>query len=265
VSPQYIACEICKTFSIALELHSLVRNNRASAKHTKKRILVVDDAEDILVMMRYNLEREGFQILTARSGEEALEKAQTLPELIILDVILPQIDGWDVARQLKHEKRTAGIPVIFVTARDTEVDEIIGLELGAVDYLKKPISIGIFLARVRAAIRNIENSNGRGKHNADLIRMDGVEIDPGNYSVRIDGKEVLFAKREFELLSYLGQHPETVLSRDALLKAVWGQGIGISGRTVDVHIRKIREKLREYARHIVTVKKVGYKFSFDRE
>jgi DNA-binding response OmpR family regulator len=236
-----------------------------STKRVRKRILIVDDAEDVLVMLKYNLEREGFQVLAARSGEEALEKARMLPDLIILDVVLPQIDGWDVARQLKHDQRTEGIPIFFVTARDAEIDEIIGLELGAVDYLKKPISIGIFLARVRAAMRNLENSLGRGKADAGLIRLNGMEIDPGNYSVRLDGKEVLFAKREFELLSYLGQHPDRVISRNALLKSVWGEGIVISGRTVDVHIRKIREKLREYARHIVTVKKVGYKFSLDRE
>jgi two-component system alkaline phosphatase synthesis response regulator PhoP len=236
-----------------------------STKRVRKRILIVDDAEDVLVMLKYNLEREGFQVLAARTGEEALEKARMLPDLIILDVVLPQIDGWDVARQLKHDQRTEGIPIFFVTARDAEVDEIIGLELGAVDYLKKPISIGIFLARVRAAMRNLENSPGRGKADAGLIRLNGMEIDPVNYSVRLDGKEVVFAKREFELLSYLGQHPDRVMSRNSLLESVWGVGIGISGRTVDVHIRKIREKLREYARHIVTVKKVGYKFSLDRE
>ncbi len=230
----------------------------------QKSILIVDDDKDILAMLKYNLEKEGYKTLTATDGESAMELAQTLPDLILLDVLIPGFNGWEVARRLKREKRTSNIPFFFITAKDSEVDEIVGLELGAIDFLKKPISIGIFLARVRSILRIRENFNDRDTVPQELILPNGMEIDPGSYSVRIHGKEVLFAKREFELLSYMGHHPGAVLSREVLLSAVWGKGTSVFGRTVDVHIRKIREKLGEYARHIVSVKKVGYKFSTDR-
>ncbi len=225
----------------------------------EKTILVVDDEKDIVKMLKYNLENNGFNVLTAYSGNEALAVARQLPDLITLDILMPEPDGWEVARQLKRDKSTAGIPIMFVTAKNSEVDEIVGLELGAVDFIRKPLSMGAILARIRSVLRNRENISQHQDERPPLMKIEALEINVPNYSVKIAGKDIFSQKKEFELLAFLARHQGNVLSRKTLLHAIWGEGTKVFDRTVDVHIRKIREKLGACAHYITTVKRVGYR------
>ncbi len=227
-----------------------------------KRILLVDDEQDILDLLKYNLEAEGYETMTAANGQQALELAQNppggaSPDLIILDVMLPGKDGWEVIRQLRQTENTKNIPVIFLTAKGGEVDEVVGLELGADDYIIKPISIRKLLARVK----NVMRKNAGQQLEPDATRRFGeVEINPQNYSVKVAGKMVAFTKKEFEVLLYLAQRPGRVVTRETLLNEIWGDDVVVIDRTIDVHIRKIREKLGEANMHLVeTIKGVGYR------
>ena len=222
-----------------------------------KTILIVDDEKDIVEMLRYNLQKEGYQVLAASDGRRALEMSLNLPDLILLDVMLPELDGWEVARRLRGDKRTSYIPIVFLTARTSEMDEVVGLELGAVDYIMKPISIPKLLARIRAVFRlkgTAPETRTRG-----TIRIGEVEINRLSYTVRIGAKEVEFPRKEFEVLAYLAEHQDQVVTREALLNAVWGTDVYVVDRTVDVHISKVRERLGRFADLIETVKGVGYR------
>ena len=221
-----------------------------------KTILVVDDEKDIVDLVKYNLQREGYTVLTARSGKDALEAARQQPHLILLDIMMPEYDGLEVVKRLKKDDRTSAIPVIFLTAKGTDLDEVLGLELGADDYVVKPISIPKLLARVRNVLRMRE---GGSKLPAAPIIIGAVEILPVQHVVRIDGKEVFFPKKEFEVLHYLATHAGAVVNRDSLLGAVWGSEVRVIDRTVDVHVRKIREKLGAHSDCIETIKGVGYR------
>ena len=223
-----------------------------------KRILIVDDEEDILELLKYNLEAEGYITLLASDGIQAVELAQTAPDLIILDVMLPRKDGWEVIRELHENPLTKTIPVIFLTAKSSEVDEIVGLELGAEDYIVKPISIRKLIARVKTRLRHV----GRDQSEIEESLVFGeVEIHPFNYTVKVDEKEIAFTKKEFEVLVYLARRPSRVVTRESLLNDIWGENVVVIDRTIDVHIRKIREKLGEkYASLIQTIKGVGYRF-----
>ena len=223
-----------------------------------KAILIVDDEADILEMLQYNLEKEGYTVLTARNGKSALEQVKHKPDLILLDVMMPEMDGWEVCRRLKQDPKTAAIPVLFLTARGTEVDEVIGLELGAEDYIVKPISMRKLLARVRAVLRRHEALTD-GSPVADIIRINGLEINVPNYTVTVDARGVTLARKEFETLVYLVRHRGRVISRETLLNVVWGENVHVVDRTVDVHISKIREKLGSRGDLIETVKGVGYR------
>lgn len=227
-------------------------------------ILVVDDDVDIVEMLKYNLEKDGFNVLTASNGNEALANAMQLPDLITLDIMIPEPDGWEVARRLKHQRTTASIPIIFITAKNSEIDEIVGLELGAIDYIKKPISIGSMTARIRSVLRHREAERQGNNQHESILKIESLEINVPNYTVRIDDKDIFLTKKEFELLVFLAHHRGNVLSREILLHAIWGEGTKIFDRTVDVHIRKIREKLGVYANYITTVKRVGYRFMNSR-
>jgi two-component system alkaline phosphatase synthesis response regulator PhoP len=224
-------------------------------------ILIVDDEKDIVKALAYNLQKHGHRVLTAHTGKDAIAEAQKAPDLILLDVMLPDIDGWDVARALKRDERTSGIPFFFVTAKGSELDEVIGFELGAIDFIRKPIGMEALLARIRSALRNRESVRRESGSAPKVLRMDGFEINVSSFSALLEGKEVSFPKKEFELLCYLAQNPGRVYSRESLLNAIWGKNTAAASRTVDVHIRKIREKLGDRSRHIVTVKRVGYRFS----
>jgi two-component system, OmpR family, alkaline phosphatase synthesis response regulator PhoP len=226
-----------------------------------QKILIVDDEKDIVEMLTYNLEKEGYTVLTALNGRRALEQAhENQPHLILLDVMMPEMDGWEVCRHLMRDPKTSAIPVVFLTAKGSEVDEVVGLELGADDYIIKPISIRKLVVRVKTALRRKKISDKPAETPPDIIRIDGLEINIPNYTVIIGKEEINLPKKEFETLVYLARHRGRVISRDALLNAVWGENIVVVDRTVDVHIRKIREKLGTYGEYIETVKGVGYRF-----
>jgi two-component system, OmpR family, alkaline phosphatase synthesis response regulator PhoP len=225
-----------------------------------KSILIVDDEKDIIEMLKYNLEKEGLTVFTALNGIKALEQAQNNPDLILLDIMMPEMDGWEVCKQLMRDERTARIPVIFLTAKGSEVDEVVGLELGADDYIVKPISIRKLIARVKTALRRRESGSTPPEKSADIIRIEGMEINIPNYKVKIGKKEIFLPKKEFETLVFLANHRGRVVTRETLLNSVWGENVVVVDRTVDVHIRKIREKLGDYGEYIETVKGVGYRF-----
>jgi len=228
-------------------------------KEMAKRILIVDDEQDILDLLKFNLESEGYEIVTAADGEAALSRAQdSTPDLIILDVMLPHKDGWSVIRELRAKPATQKMPVIFLTAKDSEIDEVVGLELGADDYIVKPIAMRKLLARVKMVLRK---STVSALDEEERLRFGDVEIDPLSYSVKVQGQDIGLTKKEFEILLFLAKRPGRVITRETLLNSIWGDEVIVIDRTIDVHIRKIREKLgTDDARLIETIKGVGYRF-----
>lgn len=222
------------------------------------KILLVDDEKDIVEFLKYNLEQENFDVLVGYNGEEALEKISQKPDLIILDIMMPKMDGYEVCKKIRATKGFENIPVIFLTAKSGETDEIKGLEIGASDYIQKPISPKKLIARVNSNLRkyaDISVAAGPIK-----IKIGPLEIDKEKFIVSIDGNVKVFPRKEFELLYYLANNPGRVFSREVLLKDVWGANVYVVDRTVDVHIRKIREKLENFSELIETIKGVGYRF-----
>jgi two-component system alkaline phosphatase synthesis response regulator PhoP len=226
----------------------------------KKTILVVDDEKDIIDLLSYNLSKEGFAVITARNGKEALEKVKQKPDLMILDLMMPEINGLQVIQELKKDKITSSIPVLILTAKGTETDEIVGLEVGADDYIIKPVKLGKVIARVHAVLRRQENALKKSLPLMDVIKIKDLEINVSSYTASIGKKKLVLPRKEFETLVYLLRNKGRVLSRESILNAVWGENIHVVDRTVDVHIRKIREKLDAYADLIETVPGVGYRF-----
>jgi two-component system alkaline phosphatase synthesis response regulator PhoP len=220
-----------------------------------KTILIVDDEKDILELLKYNLQKDGFDVMIARNGNEAIAKANQKINLIILDVMMPGLDGWEVVRQLKKKNQTSKIPIIFLTAKGAEADEVLGLELGADDYIVKPISIPKLMARIRNVFRKHEEKESK----LTAIKIGAIEISPIEHTIKINGTEIFFPKKEFEVLHYLASHPNQVITRETLLSVIWGDDVQVVERTVDVHIRKIREKLDAHADIIETIKGVGYR------
>jgi DNA-binding response OmpR family regulator len=220
-------------------------------------ILVVDDDRDILDFLTYTLEKEHYHVISAANGNDAIEKAQLVPNVILLDVMLPGKDGWEVARTLKLNKETARIPIVFLSARNREIDQIIGLDLGADDYINKPVSITLLLARIRTVLKRASAAHEPidNRH----LHIQNLTIDTANYSVHLDEREVAFAKKEFELLVYLARNQNSVITREALASQVWGADVPAFSRTIDVHIRRIREKLGASGSLIETIKGVGYR------
>ncbi len=223
------------------------------------KILLVDDEKDIVEFLQYNLEQEGFEVISAYDGAEAIQKLPLNPEMIILDVMMPKLNGFEVCKVIRETDGFENTPVIFLTAKTSEMDEIKELELGADDFIKKPISPKKLIARVKSNLRKREFSNSFNGA-PTTIKVGPIEIDREKYVVYIDGEQVIFPRKEFEILSYLANHPGKVFPRDTILKDVWGSDIFVVERTVDVHIRKIREKLNKYENLIETVKGVGYRF-----
>jgi two-component system alkaline phosphatase synthesis response regulator PhoP len=221
-------------------------------------ILVVDDEKDILELLKYNLEKDGYRVLTARNGREALKLARQNPELVVLDIMMPELDGWEVCKAIRKDPATSKIPIIILTARDSEVDEVVGLELGADDYITKPVKVRTFLARVKRALKPRDVDLDQAA--SDVLTIGELAIHVNNYMVKIRGKELHLPKKEFEVLLFLARHPERVITRETLLNEIWGHDVYVVDRTIDVHIRKIREKLGDLAAHIETVKGVGYRF-----
>ncbi len=223
----------------------------------KETILIVEDDEDILQLIKYNLENAGFDTITASDGLEALNKARRhMPDMILLDLMLPGMDGFEICKELKRGSETARIPILMLTARGEEVDRIVGLELGADDYVVKPFSPREIILRVRAVLR-------RNKGEEDIRqswRHDGLCVDMEAHRAEIEGQELQLTATEFKLLSELIRNPGRVLTRDQLLNTVWGYEFEGYARTVDTHVRRLRQKLGGYARLVETVRGVGYRF-----
>ena len=218
-----------------------------------KKVLIADDEEDILEIISYNLTKEGYEIYTAKDGNEALEKAKQLePDLIILDVMMPYKTGIEVCQILRSLPNFQDTLIIFLTALSDEASEIKGLETGADDYVNKPISPKVLSSRVNALFRRLNKEDGK------TLLINNVSIDPVKFMVAIDGQDVVLAKKEFELLYLLASKPGRVFLRNEILSQVWGTDVIVGDRTIDVHIRKIRQKLGIDC--ITTVKGVGYKF-----
>jgi DNA-binding response OmpR family regulator len=222
-------------------------------------ILLVDDEESVQKLLTYPLEREGFRVVQARNGEEALERFEADDvDLIVLDLMLPRVDGLEVCRRVRA---SSTVPIIMLTARDDEVDKVLGLELGADDYITKPFSIREFRSRVRALLRRAQLAPPDPR--AETIESDGLVIDLARRSVDARGEPVQLTYVEFELLRTLAAHPGRVYSRAALLEALWGSSDFRDPRTIDVHIRHLREKIESDPRepeYIFTVRGVGYRF-----
>ncbi|KAF0119198.1 MAG: response regulator with CheY-like receiver domain and winged-helix DNA-binding domain [bacterium] len=224
---------------------------------TKKKILVVDDERDILELLKYNLEKEGYQVFKVTTGEEAIEVVKReLPDLIILDLMLPAMDGLEVCKILKQDMRTGSIPIIMLTAKGEESDIIVGLKLGADDYITKPFSIKVLIARVKTALRIIEDK----KSPKEIIQIENLTIDIPKHKVMLKGKPLELTATEFNLLKCLASNPGRVFTRDQLLSRAWKEETFIIDRTVDVHIRRLRKKLKAAAGLIDTVRGIGYKF-----
>ncbi len=225
----------------------------------KKRILVVDDERDIVDLITYNLSKEGYGVLSAFNGKDAIDKAGNQVDLIVLDVMMPVLDGFETCKRLKANQLTSNIPIIFLTAKSSEVDEIVGLELGADDFIQKPISQRKLIARVKAVLRRREQTID-DHADQSIIKIGRLEINRSNYTVRLGKRDIFLPKKEFELLALLAANKGKVYSREMLLNSIWGSDVFVIDRTVDVHIRKIREKLDDDGNAIETVKGVGYRY-----
>ena len=223
------------------------------------KILLVDDEPDIVEFLRYNLERENYDVIVGFDGLQALRKLSEKPDLIILDIMMPHLDGFEVYKKIRKKAEFKDVPVIFLTAKSGEESEIEGLELGASDYIQKPISPKKLIARVKSNLRKIMPQDETLKESNE-IRIGPLLIDKLKFVVQVDNAEIIFPRKEFELLFFLAGNPGRVYSRGDLLERVWGKDVFVVDRTVDVHIRKIREKLGEHANLIETIKGVGYKF-----
>ncbi|MBS0209986.1 MAG: response regulator [Planctomycetes bacterium] len=225
---------------------------------TRERILVVDDEEDLLELVRYNLAKEGYRVNCVASGERALREAQdTLPELILLDVLLPRVDGLEICRALKSDPKTKHIPVIMVTAKSEEADVVTGLELGADDYITKPFSPRVLLARIKSVLRR---KAGTVPDSQQPIRAHELVIDPGRHEVTLQGEPLQLTYTEFRLLHFLALKPGWAYTRSQIVDAVRGEDYPVTERAVDVQVTGLRKKLGEYGQYIETVRGVGYRF-----
>jgi phosphate regulon transcriptional regulator PhoB len=222
-----------------------------------KQIYIVEDEKDIVDLLQYNLEKEGYRVLSSLDGSEALKRIpEKTPDLILLDLMLPGTDGLTVCRTLKNNPKTAHIPVVMLTAKGEESDKVVGLELGADDYITKPFSVKELMARVKAVLRRFEKA-GEG---SPVQKFKDLTLDRSRHHVEMKGKVLDLTAKEFELLDYFLTHADRVLTRDVLLNNVWGYDYFGTTRTVDVHVRRLREKLGPYSEYLQTVKGYGYQF-----
>jgi two-component system alkaline phosphatase synthesis response regulator PhoP len=222
-------------------------------------ILIIDDEEDIRELLHYNLKKDGFIVYTASNGADGIKMATDLsPDLILLDVMMPEMDGIEVCESLRSNSATENIKICFLTARSEDYSQIAGLDAGADDYVAKPIKPRVLISRIKALLRR--NPNEQNPEQNDDSQ--GLIIDRERYIVIKDGEQIHFPRKEFELLALLASKPEKVFDRDVILEKVWGEGVVVGDRTIDVHIRKLREKIGE--KYIKTVKGVGYKFKLPK-
>ena len=226
-----------------------------------REVLVVEDEPDIRRLVVLHLERDGFRCRTATSGSDALREVKTaVPDLVVLDLMLPELDGLEVCRRLRGDTSTASVPIIMLTAKSDEVDRIVGLEIGADDYVGKPFSPKELVARVRAVLRR-----ARPEQVATVLSVGPITLDAARHAVSLDGRPLLLTPKEFDLLQALLEAAGRVLSREFLLNRVWGYARAdeIESRTVDVHVRRLRAKLGDAGNRIATVKSVGYRLETD--
>jgi len=231
----------------------------------QKKVLIVEDETDLVKLLKYNLEKEGFKVSYATDGTVALaEVRRDPPDLVILDLMLPGLDGLEICRQLRRNDRFARTPILILSARSEEADRIVGLELGADDYVTKPFSIREVIARVRALLRRNEPAAPQ----RFKVQRGDIVIDPTAHSVSVSGKGVELSALEFRLLHYMASHPGMVFSRDQLLDSVWGNDRTVTPRSVDVYIRRIREKIEskpQQPAYVQTIHGVGYRFATNGE
>lgn len=228
-----------------------------------KTVLVVEDEENLLEALKYNLEREGFAVRTAVDGEAGLELARSLkPDLIVLDLMLPKMDGFELCRVLR---RDSDVPILILTARGEEVDRVVGLELGADDYVTKPFSMRELLARVKAMLRRsrMPPEEARLGPFGEVLRAGDLEVDTSSHMVKLSGRPLVMKPREFDLLAFLMRHKGIVMTRDQILERLWGHDYIGDVRTVDVHVRWLRNKIEKdpgNPERIITIRGVGYRF-----
>lgn len=225
-----------------------------SADPSNVNVLVVDDEEDVVEVVSHFLEEEGYGVAKAYDGEEALEKASPETDLIILDIMLPGLDGYEVCERLRSRVETETIPIIFLSAKTEEDDQIKGLMMGGDDYLTKPVSPQVIVAHVKAVLRRA------GVEESRTIQVNDLTIYEDEYRATLDDKDLGLTLTEFELLRYLVRHPRKAFTRQQLLETIWQDAMMVTERTVDAHIKNLREKLGGFARHIQTVRGVGYRF-----
>ena len=225
------------------------------------RILVVDDEEDLCEILKFNLENEGYKVDTANSAEEALKMDLPQYHLLLLDVMMGEISGFRMANMLKKDKKTAQIPIIFITAKDTENDTITGFNLGADDYISKPFSLREVMVRVKAVLRRTSSVSPAKKE--ELLEYKGLNLHIPQKKVSIDGTEVALTKKEFEILMLFLQNKGRVFSREDILSKVWHDEVCVLDRTIDVNITRLRKKIGEYGKRIVT--RLGYGYCFECE
>lgn len=226
---------------------------------TKSHILVVDDEQDLCEILKFNLETEGYDVDTANSGEEALEMGAANYDLLLLDVMMDGMSGFALAKRLKDNPATADVPIIFLTAKDTENDTVTGFNLGADDYISKPFSIREVMVRVRAVLRRTQEKGGRQQ--ASVINYQGLELNLDKKTVAIDGEDVPFTKTEFEILHLLLDERGRVFSRQELIDRIWPKDVLVLDRTVDVNITRLRKKIGRFSKCIVT--RLGFGYYFD--
>ena len=222
-----------------------------------KKILVVEDERDILQLVKLYLEKEGYRVSTAATGPDGLKAARAEhPDLLVLDLMLPDMDGLEICKRLRGDQQTATLPIIMLTAKAEESDTVIGLELGADDYVTKPFSPKALVARVKALLRRVERSKDEAPSRSTYGPL---VVDRSRHEVTANGRDVTLTAKEFGLLEYLLQHPGRVLTRDILLNAVWGYEYYGSTRTIDVHVRRLKQKIPLLNDAIVSIKSLGYK------
>lgn len=225
------------------------------------KILLVDDEPDILEFLSYNIQKEGFEVHTAQNGKEAIDIAGKIhPHLILLDVMMPEMDGIETCEALRQDQNLKNTIIAFLTARGEDYSQIAGFEAGGDDYITKPVKPKVLLSRIKAHLKRFKSNTGGEDHQQEdlIIKQANLVIDKERYIVIREGEELILPKKEFELLVLLVSKPDRVFTRDEIFNSVWGDNIIVGDRTIDVHIRKLREKIGEG--HIKTIKGVGYKF-----
>lgn len=228
---------------------------------SKYRILVVDDEESLCEILKFNLEKEGYEVTTAYSAEEALALDIKNMNLIILDIMMGELSGFGLARILKKRPETSSVPIIFCSALDSEDDKVKGLDMGADDYIAKPYSVAEVMARVRSVLRRAKRTTSEESPQENIIRYEGLEVNILNKRCFVDGEEVQLTRKEFDILTLLLTNRGTILSREQIMRQVWRDEVIVLDRTIDVNITRMRKKLRHYGNHIIT--RTGYGYGFE--